>query len=369
MREMKSRVFVGPGNIAGNAASVANSLRAVGIYARSYSYSVHPFGYKCDHENLLIQNPFPDPKKRNFMQKVLVNKYTLNVCRTIQKVIILIYALIKYNTFIFISHETFFSNNLDLRILRSFRKKIAFLFVGCPERDPGDIINKTDRGLCSFCNDFSTQQFLKCYCGQQKKNKIEYISEKADYIFSHRDTASFVLDKSKLRPFYCISSFELSKEEIIKKFKSLSVINITHLPSNHLLKSTSEVIRTIKQINSKYENINFLCARISHDNVLETLKKTHILIDQFTIGHGLLGVEGMASGCVVICRTAKWFKEDFSELPLINCNPDELTEMLINLIDNPGKMLEIALKSMEYYIKYHTPEVVGHYYKDTLNLN
>jgi glycosyltransferase involved in cell wall biosynthesis len=113
---------------------------------------------------------------------------------------------------------------------------------------------------------------------------------------------------------------------------------------------------------------SFFLKRVNHSEIDNLLKNTHILIDQFSVGHGLLGVEGMANGCVVICRTSKWFKEDFPEVPIVSCEPEELVDTLIDLIKNREKMLSIALKSFEYYKKFHTPEVVGNYYKKTLNL-
>ena len=364
-----NNVFVGPGNIAGNAMYVANSIKKAGIRTKSFSYYVHPFGYPCDHDNILFNNPFPKPEKRNFFQKFIINKYTLRYLRVLQKLLLLAHSLLLYDTFIFISHETFFINNKDLWLIRFLKKKIAFLFVGCPERDPTDIINQTDRGICSFCNDIGKQNFLNCYNGIKKKKKIEYISRFADIIFSHRDTTSFILEKKKIKTFYCLTYPNTNRDEVLKKFKDSNEFVISHLPSNSLLKGTDSVRKAIDNIRSKGMKFQFISDRVNHSEIGALLNKSHILIDQFSIGHGLLSVEGMANGCVVICRTANWFKADFPELPVISCEPEELGDILIDLLSNPEKMLTIALKSLEYYQKYHTPEVVGNYYKNILELN
>lgn len=362
-----NKVFVGPGNIAGSAMYVANSLKSVGIYARSFSYYSHPFGYPCDHDNVLFKNPFKN-QDRSITQKLVINKYTLNIIWAFQKLFLFAYSLLKYDTFIFISHESFFNNNKDLWILKFFKKKVALLFVGCPERDPSSLINQTDRGICSFCQDKEMQVNLSCYKSNKKKNKIVYISSYSDIIFAHRDIASFIIDKRKIRPFYCISFSKIKKRDIYDKFQKRDHIIITHLPSNKLLKGTENVELSIREIKSLGYKIQYISDRFKHSEVEKILEETHILIDQFSIGNGLLGVEGMANGCVVICRTAKWFREDFPELPLVSCEPEELTDVLIDLISNPEKMLTIALKSFEYYQKFHTPEVVGNYYKKTLKL-
>jgi hypothetical protein len=364
----KNKVFIGPGNIAGNAMYVAKSLRKVGINANSFSFNTHPFGYPCDYNNILFESPFTN-RERNFLQKLIINKYTLKIIWTAQKLLLFTYAIIKYNTFIFVSHDTFFNNNKDLLLLRLLKKKISFLFVGCPERNPSDKINQTDRGICSFCDDKEMQKFLNCYNGNNKQKKVGYISENAEYIFSHRDTTSFIIDKRKIRPFFCITDSHIDKEFIFNKFSGDNQLFITHLPSNKLLKGTNSVEIAIKELRSLGHKFQYFSERVNHSEVENILMKTHILIDQFSVGNGLLGVEGMANGCVVICRTAKWFKEDFPELPMVSCEPEELVDTLIGLITNPNKMLSIALKSLEYYKKFHTPEIVGNYYKKTLKLN
>ena len=365
----KSKVFVGPGNIAGNAMYIAKSLRITGIEAKSFSYIKHPFGYPCDYDDILFKIPFTRNKRKNLFQKLLINRFTLKTIWAIQKSYLLLISLLKYDTFIFISHDTFFSNNRDLLFLKVFKKKIAFLFVGCPERDPEDMINQTDRGFCSFCHDMAMQESMNCFRRNIKQKRINYIAEKADYFFSHKDTNSFIIDIRKIRPFFCIAFSGISNNGIYNKFRDGNQLVITHLPSNKLLKGTTSVERAIKELKRLGYKFQYLSDRVKHSEVENILKKTHILIDQFSFGNGLLGVEGMANGCVVICRTAKWFREDFPELPLVSCEPEDLTNTLKDLLDNPEKMLDIALKSFEYYKKFHTPEVVGNYYKNTLNLS
>jgi len=365
----KTVVLVGPRNTAGNAMYVAKALRICGIKAESFSYKSHPFGYTCDHENILFKNPFSIPAKRNFIQKIFINKYTLRLIWTIQKNVLFLYTLVHFNTYIFISHYTFFKNNKDLQVLKLFNKKIAFLFVGCPERDPKDYLNYSDRGFCSFCVEQDKQRSLKCYNGDYKKRKIEYISNYANIVFSHKDTISFIQDKYKIRKFYCITDTFISYHELLNKHKSDKEIVICHFPSNKILKETESVVKAIGVLQKRGYKFIFINDRVEHSKINAILKESHILIDQFSFGHGLLGVEGMANGCIVICRVAKWFKQDFPELPLISCEPEELIDVLIDLMSNRENMLYIALKSYEYSKKYHTPEVVGEYYKKTLGLH
>jgi glycosyltransferase involved in cell wall biosynthesis len=364
----KNRVFVGPGNTAGGAMYAAKSLRLVGIYAISFSYNAHPFGYTCDHDNLLFKNPFPEPGSRTLFQKMIINKNTLNLIWIFQKICFFIFALFKFDTFIFISHDTFFKNNIDLFFLKYLNKKIAFLFMGCAERDPKATINLTDGGICSFCTDIEKQEYLKCYKNYMKGRKIRYISRYANIIFAHRDTISFVRDKSKIKPFYCLTDFTISKEELNKKYSKTTEILISHIPSNSKLKGTESVELAIKNLRLLGYKFQFFSDRVLHSDMSAILKRTHILIDQFSIGPGLLAIEGMASGCVVICRTAKWFREDFPGLPFVSCESEELVNTLIGLLSQPQTMLSIAERSVEYYLKNLSLDIVGFYFKRQLNL-
>ena len=364
----RNKVFVGPGNIAGGAFYIAKSLRLVGINAKSFSYYAHPFGYPCDHDNILFRNPFKKNSNINLFQKLVINKYTLRIIWLIQKLLVFIYAIISYDTFIFISHETFFAKNKDLKILKFLKKKIAFLFMGCPERDPNDTINQTDRGICSFCRDEKKQKHLFCY-QDFKRRKIELISYYADVIYAQRDTSSYVRNKEKIKNIFLLTDFNIEKGEIKNKFLNIKEVLITHIPSNSLLKGTVFVLKVIEELQKSGSKFHFFSKNIDHKEVKDLLKRTHILIDQFSAGHGLLSIEGMASGCVVICRTAKWFKEDYPEIPTVSCEPEELKGVLSNLISNNERMLSIANKSFEYYLKFHTAEKVGNYYKNTLELS
>lgn len=362
----KNKVFVGPGNIAGSAMYIAKSLRIVGIDAKSFSYNAHPFGYNCDYDSILFNNPFKH--KGNLLQKLIINKYSIKIIRTIQKIFIFLFVTIKYDTFIFISHETFFNNNHDLKIIKFLKKKIIFFFMGCPERDPYSNINQMDRGMCSFCKDEKMQKHLFCY-HERKKRKIEFISHYADAIFAQRDTSSFIKDPLKIKKIFLSTDFRIESEDIKQKFLNDKEILVTHIPSNKLLKGTTYVFKSIDELQSKGHKFSFYSKSIDHKEVSELLRKTHILIDQFSSGHGLLSIEGMASGCVVICRMAKWFNEDYPEIPLVSCEPEDLTDILHNLLKNKELMLNIAAKTYDYYQKFHTPEKVGKYLKNTLGLN
>ncbi len=357
----KSKVFVGPGNVAGNAMYIAKALRNVGIYSHSYSYSRHPFGYKTDYELF----HFKLNERMRF--KKIFRTFLIGRLSGLTHSLLLIYSIFKYNTFFFISTITFYKKHWDLPVLKFFRKKIAFMFVGCPERDPKDKINLDNEGVCSICGDVGKQKYCLCNKREKKRKLIRFFEKYSDYIFTLKDTATFLLDNKKQFKIYIISD-PANKHNLLDKY-STNIINIAHFPSNKKLKGTKYVKKAINKIKQKYGNkIKYISKRVSNEEVLGHLEKIHILIDQFTFGHGLLAVEAMARGCVVIARISDWFREERPELPVVNTEIRDLEKNLINLIENPEKMKKIARKSIEYYYKYHSPKAVGNYYKRIMDL-
>ena len=355
----KNKVFVGVNNIAGMASSTANALKKVGISAQSFSFKKHPFGYACDNEDIL----YIPRINRNFIAKIFINKYTIPFFRRIQYFNLLAKSIFQFDTFIFISTDTIFLNQADLPILKFFNKKVSFMFVGCPERNPFDIYNSQNGSPCSICKDTSLKEYLKCDNPEKKSKRIKNVEKYADVIFSQRDTLGFLTDLDKIKHTYILSENEGDFNE--EKFNRKK-IKISHFPSHKQIKGTKYVDKAIKNLSDL--NIEYFSRKVSNDEVKRELKDTSILIDQFNHGHGLLSVEAMSFGCVVICRTAEWFRNDYPGLPIISCKPEELTSVLKKLIKDREKMKKIAKNGLKYYKKFHSMEAGGLYYKKTLRL-
>jgi len=354
------KVFVGVRNTAGNAASIASALRSVGVFAKSYGYSIHPFGYPCDYEGILYA-----PSSHKNISILIANKYSIRLIRSLQKIWLLITCIVQYKIFIFISTQTFFSNKSDLRILSCLGKRIVFVFVGCPERDPSDPLNQTDNGYCSFCKDDHLQKHCCCTEPARKKKIIQTIEKFADLIFSARDTNGYLSGSAMVQRTYIVDN-SCPIGDYLLKFNNIDKITIAHFPSNKLLKGTYYIEDVIK--NLPQERIKYFSRRLTNIEIHNKLEQTHILIDQFGSMHGLLAVEAMARGCVVICRLSRWFREDHPEIPVVSCEPEELRDVLLDLMDHPDKMRQIAVDSIAYYSKYHSPQAAGAYYKAVLHL-
>jgi hypothetical protein len=348
----KLRVFVGPGNTAGNAHYISRSLGRCGVHARSYAYRAHEFGYPVDREI-----PQFRVLRRKGLVKLVNNRFVLRPVNAFIRVGFFLSVLFRYNLFYFISPYTIFHQHFDLAILRFFGKQIAFFFPGCAEKNPADRLNMMKYSDCWYCSDLKKQAFCLCPWPEKKKHRIRKFEKHAHYIFSRPNTSGYLNYPERALPMWLM--IDLPEAEVsLSKFENASAYRIMHFPSHRELKGTKYVEAAITNLKDKYD-IAYVSSRMSNKEVLRNLEMAHILVDQFTHTFGLLAIEGMSRGCVVICRMEEWAKKCYPDIPLVSCNPQDLEVTIKDLLDNPDKMKEIAAKSKLWVRRNATLEVAG----------
>jgi len=365
-KDKKSKVFVGPSDNVGNAMYIARELRSVGIYSHSYSFESDPTNYEveADYPHLLFNK-----LNRSKIEKYYINRFTKWPVNFVIRTVLLIKCLFKYNTFIFISPITFYNKNLDLPILSFFRKKIGIVFLGCAERDPSEQINHGDWGYCKICTDYTKQQSCLCNKLKLKREKFRRIEKYCDFIFAERDLIGFVNSNHNIYPIYCAADPPKEPTVVLNKFSNKKIV-VAHLPTNSILKGSKYVLEVMDKVCKENPGIEFVTRRMPNKELLTFLERdVHIVIDELhSPYYGLLAVEAMARGCIVLTRVLDYFYLERPELPIISVNPDNLEEVLNNLLNDKSKMIDIAKRSINYYNKYHTLQSVGDYYKRILEL-
>jgi hypothetical protein len=360
----KKKVFVGLNNISGLAASIAIALRSVDVYCKSYSYTKHSFDYSID--SIIFQ--FSTLKPNQLVRFLKIN-FVIHSLNKFLRWVYLIIFIFKYNVFIFISVDTILKKRKDLQVLKLFQKTIIFLFVGCPERDPLASINLKKGAPCFKCTDNRLKNICLCNNRNKKKSLIKYIEERSDNIVGSLDVRSFLKEPEKVIRGFVISPNPSNQQRLLSKFNNEKII-ISHFPSNKLLKGTHFIKKIMDGIKKKYKNkIAYYSQKLDNKDVLLKLEDTHILIDQFNGLHGILAVEAMARGCVVIASLSDWFIEDRRDIPIINTDLENLENTINKLIESPMMMKEIAQKSIVYFNKYHSPRAVGNFYNKIIDLN
>jgi glycosyltransferase involved in cell wall biosynthesis len=139
---------------------------------------------------------------------------------------------------------------------------------------------------------------------------------------------------------------------------------IVHAPTRRYVKGTDIVIAAINELKEKGLLFDFkLVEGLSNHEASEIYKQADIVIDQMRIGwHGVLSMEVMSLGKVAVC----YIRNDLEyglryngKMPLVNANPNNLTNILEELILNPSLRREIGNFARHYVEKIHDVKTVS----------
>jgi glycosyltransferase involved in cell wall biosynthesis len=170
--------------------------------------------------------------------------------------------------------------------------------------------------------------------------------------------SSLIVDTKKVAP-------------VITKNLSSKLV-IAHTPNHRGFKGTEFVVNAIENLQREGLNIELLLLeKVTNERVLEILsKEVDVLVEQIVApGYGLSGVEGLATGCVVISN----FSDDsvmrpfrrwsfLNECPVVSATPESIEEVLRNLYNKPELRKELSILSRKYAEKYHSHETFQEFY-------
>ncbi|MCY7969591.1 glycosyltransferase family 1 protein [Bacillus haynesii] len=130
---------------------------------------------------------------------------------------------------------------------------------------------------------------------------------------------------------------------------------IVHAPTSPGIKGTRHILKAVESLKEKYDFHFHLVRGVSHEQAKKIYQKADLIIDQLHIGsYGLFAVESMAMGKPVICWISDFMKDHYpSELPLIRANPDNITEVIENVLKNRDMLPEIGQKGRKYAEVHH----------------
>lgn len=131
---------------------------------------------------------------------------------------------------------------------------------------------------------------------------------------------------------------------------------IIHAPTNREFKGSDYVEATIEKIQGKAPFTYQVLEKVSHETAMQTYMSSDIIIDQLLCGsYGMLSVEAMAMGKPVVAYIRDDIKSHFpADLPIVQATPDNLDEVLLNLIQNPTLRNQIGIASRAYVEKNHS---------------
>jgi glycosyltransferase involved in cell wall biosynthesis len=233
-----------------------------------------------------------------------------------------------------------------------FGKKTAMIYVGCDIRDKNYYLNLERK--YTVCKDCSAEYQKKIGCVMEDKfSESGYIQKNIDASFSNPFDAMILQGNFH----YLYLLLELDKYK--PNYDVNSRIKILHAPSDDGIKGTKYIINSIEILTKFVKNAGLqfdfeLIRNKSHNETIEMIKSCDILIDQMTAGwYGLISIEAMALGKTTVCYIDNKLYDYLPDLPIINLNPDNLSDGLLKLIENKNELPKYGRAGREFAEKYH----------------
>lgn len=354
---MKMKILFAPGNIASMPAITADALNKIpGITARYISTRKHKY---LQDNDAMIDLTFEFPYK-SFRENPL--KHFLYLIGN--KLVLKLYKFLKLCRWIMwadVVHWNWDSTNkfsLDLMFAKLLKKRRFIEWVGSEMRIPEITMAESKWYKEAFNNGYeysSIESRESSFRLQEKFAKYGFVPILVPEMHLFLKSSLFktvfltqyrIFQKNKFpTPFYP----DPAKNKIV----------IVHSPSAKYAKGSNFIIPVIEKLKEKY-NIEFiLLHNVPRTEVIETMKRCDIFIDQIILGsYAAAAIEAMSLGKPTLAYIMPGvYKKGIPEsCPIINVNPETLQEKLKELIEDPMLRFQVGVKSRLFAEEVHNAD-------------
>jgi len=137
---------------------------------------------------------------------------------------------------------------------------------------------------------------------------------------------------------------------------------VVHAPSEISGKGTALVRNAVKELRMAGIGLEYReLTDVSHAEVVSEIQRADIVIDQLRGGtYGRVTVEGMAAGKPVLVYIQNSLIASFpNDLPVINANPDSISQELSALISDSALRLDVGKRSRAFAEREHSLQRLG----------
>jgi hypothetical protein len=283
--------------------------------------------------------------------------------------VIFFYALIRFDTFYFLSGETILTRKLigfELKMCRLFRKKVIMHFVGSDIRNLEYTYWK-ENNITSYINGIDFEPKSNAW----QKQLVSLSNQFADSILVSTPDLLEIAPNAVYYPVMLdLKKFNIELDKAKKnpsKFFKTNKVKILHAPSNSKIKGSDIICNAIKELSKETDQFEFIYTKdlnidtgskytVSRYELFQLYAETDIVIDQLTIGwYGLQSIEAIAANCTVMCYIDQKVQSHlFEECPIIATDSIHLKDDILKLLQEYRKP---NLENNQAWIKkYHTIE-------------
>lgn len=317
------RIFHGPNNLGGMAASLARAHRSLGHEARALCYPSPTFGLQGD-------GPWPPP---------LFQVADLNLS--------FLRHAARFDVFQFYySHSLTGMELRDVPWLKRLGKKVFFFFCGCDVRDSKSMIAAHEYSTCAECWPMG--------CGPNRAQLLEAARRHADACFvSTPDLLEFVVGANLLPQPVEFAALDFAAQE---GAAPRGRVRLAHAPTDRQKKGTRHIVAAVEHLRQRGAPVELrLVERTTQAEAIKELGAADIIIDQVMAGsYGMVSVEGMALGKPVVCYLREDLRQHYPEPPpVISAHPLSLERVLGELIASRDAWHALGQSGRQYARRWH----------------
>jgi len=325
------KILQAPINVAGQASLISAGLKKLGVKSEVLTFNQNRFAFPSDI-NL-------DLKSKPWLVAVFVLFVNFIKC------------LFKYEYFHFHFGESLLPFNLDLPVMKLFKKKMVMEFWG------SDVI-QLDKAIHYTL--FSLKELREIFPRINDQKKRKRLAKIGRYI------KTTIVGDYSLLPFLPKSivvrqAFDINKLPYVGAKSTGKQIMIVHAPTDRKIKGTKYVLETIKRLKREGYKVNFwLIEKMSNRDAIEAYKRADIAVDDLLQGpYGIFAIECMALGKPVLCRRDEKLEKYYQDLPIINTSPKNIYQNLKYLIEHPRIRQRLGKEGRMYVEKNHNAKNIA----------
>lgn len=354
------KIFIGLTEIAGCYNNLRKGFEELSVECDFITLNEHRFKYgQQQKSNFLIKLAKYAAKKQSATPKSnLLLKVWWKSLHHLLRMILFIWALLKYDVFIF-GYQSSFLFFYDLPILKLLQKKIIYRFNGSDSRPP--YID----GFIGRNADLTIENLIKRTWKQ--KNVLKKIEHYADVIisyplYSHLHERPFVSSAFIGIPYELNNKFPLNE-----KVSNKNNIRILHSPSYPEAKGTPRIRQAIKSLQARGYPIAFIeITGKPNVTVLNELAHCDFIIDQlysdtpmaaFATEAAFLGKPAIVGG---YCQEEIRGIYPADNIPPVHfCHPDEIEEAIEKLILDEEYRMKLGRMAKQFVEIHRSPKTVA----------
>lgn len=274
-------VLIGPTEVAGVGQGLQRGLAELGVTAELVLECQHPFSYAAVEASspLVRAWKWAGTQARAVPMRRLWLKAPVYALHLALGWLVLCWALVRYDAFIFLFGKTLTNTRLELWLMRALRKPAVVMFLGSDAR-PAYI-----NGAWTDANPAALRRKVR-----RQKRKLRWLERLATACVNAPGSAHFheraVVNWFALgvpRSVASLPLMEPASSEAVDRTGELSAapVRIVHSPSKPLVKGTAQIEAAIGRLRQRGFKLEFVLLQgLANEDVLAELRRCDLLVDQ-----------------------------------------------------------------------------------------